>query len=207
MWFTYFCKIMHGSVDLKQTSLVQHMSEGNLWLLFAFLIYFVHWVFLLVQEEAILRAQELENAVSDADYTKAIQLAFELRRPHKLFDLFSRLCRLATINVPLFCLLSIPTNICGVVQEKRCWRPNREGSWWSWKGRNPCASWICTGMEHKAQTVSCCTGGAFSNVQNLSSDWHCGGIFLPSEMFARSKATTMVFTLWWINDKLLFNLF
>ncbi|WOK98682.1 transducin beta-like protein 3 [Canna indica] len=45
------------------------------------------------EEEAILRGQELENAVSDADYARAIQLAFELRRPHKLFDLFSHLCR------------------------------------------------------------------------------------------------------------------
>ncbi|XP_039142084.1 transducin beta-like protein 3 [Dioscorea cayenensis subsp. rotundata] len=41
------------------------------------------------EEEAILRGQELENAVTDSDYTKAIQLAFELRRPHKLLDLFS----------------------------------------------------------------------------------------------------------------------
>lgn len=45
------------------------------------------------EEEAILRGQELENAISDADYAKAIQLAFELRRPHKLFELFSQLCR------------------------------------------------------------------------------------------------------------------
>lgn len=36
-----------------------------------------------------MRGQELENAVTDSDYTKAIQLAFELRRPHKLLDLFS----------------------------------------------------------------------------------------------------------------------
>lgn len=46
-----------------------------------------------IQEEAVLRGQELENAISDADYTKAIQLAFELRRSHKLFELFSQLCR------------------------------------------------------------------------------------------------------------------
>ncbi|OVA02911.1 WD40 repeat [Macleaya cordata] len=45
------------------------------------------------EEEGVLKGQELENAVSDADYTKAIQIAFELRRPHKLFDLFSELCR------------------------------------------------------------------------------------------------------------------
>ncbi|WOG96997.1 hypothetical protein DCAR_0416336 [Daucus carota subsp. sativus] len=44
------------------------------------------------EEESVLRGQELENAVSDADYTKAIQIAFELRKPHKLFDLFSQLC-------------------------------------------------------------------------------------------------------------------
>lgn len=45
------------------------------------------------EEESILKGQELENAVFDADYTKAIQLAFELRRPHKLFELFGALCR------------------------------------------------------------------------------------------------------------------
>ncbi|KAI3411315.1 Utp13 domain-containing protein [Psidium guajava] len=48
---------------------------------------------MLMQEEGVLKGQELENAVSDADYTKAIELALELRRPHKLFELFSELCR------------------------------------------------------------------------------------------------------------------
>ncbi|KAJ6379635.1 hypothetical protein OIU76_016307 [Salix suchowensis] len=45
------------------------------------------------EEEGVLRGQELENAVLDADYNKAIQIAFELRRPNKLFELFSELCR------------------------------------------------------------------------------------------------------------------
>lgn len=45
------------------------------------------------QEEGVLRGQELENAVLDANYSKAIQIAFELRRPHKLFELFSNLCK------------------------------------------------------------------------------------------------------------------
>ncbi|OMO51098.1 hypothetical protein COLO4_37813 [Corchorus olitorius] len=45
------------------------------------------------EEEGVLRGQELENAVLDAEYTKAIQLALELRWPHKLFELFSALCR------------------------------------------------------------------------------------------------------------------
>ncbi|XP_029130005.1 transducin beta-like protein 3 [Cajanus cajan] len=45
------------------------------------------------EEEGVLKGQELENAVSDADYTKAIQIAFELRRPHKLYELFAELCR------------------------------------------------------------------------------------------------------------------
>lgn len=45
------------------------------------------------EEEGVLRGQELENAVLDADYTKAIQLAFELRRPHKLFELFASVYR------------------------------------------------------------------------------------------------------------------
>ncbi|GAV88863.1 Utp13 domain-containing protein [Cephalotus follicularis] len=43
--------------------------------------------------EGVLRGQELENAELDGDYTKAIQIAFELRRPHKLFKLFAGLCR------------------------------------------------------------------------------------------------------------------
>ncbi|EOY10125.1 Transducin family protein / WD-40 repeat family protein [Theobroma cacao] len=45
------------------------------------------------EEEGVLRGQELENAVLDAEYMKAIQIALELRRPHKLFELFSGLCR------------------------------------------------------------------------------------------------------------------
>ena len=47
----------------------------------------------MMQQEGILQGQELENAVSDADYAKAIQIAFELQRPHKLFELFAELCR------------------------------------------------------------------------------------------------------------------
>ncbi|KAI5567217.1 hypothetical protein POPTR_013G079600v4 [Populus trichocarpa] len=45
------------------------------------------------EEEGVLRGQELENAVLDADYIKAIQIAFELHRPNKLFELFAELCR------------------------------------------------------------------------------------------------------------------
>lgn len=45
------------------------------------------------EEEGVLRGQELENALIDADYTRAIQIAFELRRPHKLLELFRELCR------------------------------------------------------------------------------------------------------------------
>ena len=50
-----------------------------------------------MQEEGVLRGQELENSVLDADYNKAIQIAFELCRPHKLFESFAELCRLAMI--------------------------------------------------------------------------------------------------------------
>ncbi|CAN0878554.1 Protein TORMOZ EMBRYO DEFECTIVE, partial [Linum grandiflorum] len=45
------------------------------------------------EEERILKGQTLENAIMDKDYSKAIQLAFELDRPRKLFELFSELCR------------------------------------------------------------------------------------------------------------------
>lgn len=48
---------------------------------------------MMVQEESVLKNQELENAVKDADYTKAIQIAFKLRRPHKLYECFAELCR------------------------------------------------------------------------------------------------------------------
>lgn len=54
---------------------------------------------LIMQEEGVLKGQELENAVSDADYAKAIQIAFDLRRPHRLFELFSELCRLAVFYI------------------------------------------------------------------------------------------------------------
>ncbi|KAG2574368.1 hypothetical protein PVAP13_7KG326900 [Panicum virgatum] len=53
------------------------------------------------KKEEVLRGQELENAVSDSDYTKAIQLAFELRRPHRLLELFSQLARSADSEDPI----------------------------------------------------------------------------------------------------------
>lgn len=66
-----------------------------------------------MQEEGVLKGQELENAVVDADYSKAIQIAFELRRPHKLFELFAGLCRSAS-----FCasLLDVYENCCQISQ-------------------------------------------------------------------------------------------
>lgn len=57
------------------------------------ILYFVMPMSMPLQEEGVLRGQELDNAVLDANYTKAIQIAFELRRPHKLFELFAGLCR------------------------------------------------------------------------------------------------------------------
>lgn len=57
-------------------------------------------ILILPQEEALIRGQELENAVSDSDYAKAIQLAFELRRPHRLLDLFSLLHRYVISVLP-----------------------------------------------------------------------------------------------------------
>lgn len=61
------------------------------------------------KEEEVIRGQELENAVSDSDYTRAIQLAFELRRPHRLLELFSQLCRRADLEDPIEkALLALP---------------------------------------------------------------------------------------------------
>lgn len=53
------------------------------------------------EEEGVLRGQELENAVMDADFIRAIQLAFELRRPHKLFELFAEICRKGSADVQI----------------------------------------------------------------------------------------------------------
>ncbi|CAM8968469.1 unnamed protein product [Rhodiola kirilowii] len=47
----------------------------------------------LKKEEEALKDQELQNAIQDANYTKAIQIAYELRKPHQLFNLFKGLCR------------------------------------------------------------------------------------------------------------------
>lgn len=56
---------------------------------------------MLMQEEGVLKGQELENAVLDADYAKAIQIAFQLGRPHKLFELFAELCRFCNCSFAL----------------------------------------------------------------------------------------------------------
>ncbi|XP_027180585.1 transducin beta-like protein 3 isoform X1 [Coffea eugenioides] len=53
------------------------------------------------EEEGVLRGQDLENAVMDADYIRAIQLAFELRRPHKLFELFGEIYRKGSADVQI----------------------------------------------------------------------------------------------------------
>ncbi|GAB2216024.1 hypothetical protein Droror1_Dr00023791 [Drosera rotundifolia] len=45
------------------------------------------------KEENILKVQELENVVLDADYTKAIKIAFELRIPQKLLEVLSEIHR------------------------------------------------------------------------------------------------------------------
>ncbi|OIT05374.1 PREDICTED: uncharacterized protein LOC109224106 [Nicotiana attenuata] len=44
-------------------------------------------------EEGILRGQELKNALIYADYTRAIQIALERRRPHDLLDIFGEINR------------------------------------------------------------------------------------------------------------------
>ncbi|CAK9162648.1 unnamed protein product [Ilex paraguariensis] len=58
---------------------------------------------LVIQEEGVLKGQELENAVSDVDYTKAVQITFQLCRPHKLLKLFGEISRgiLSTFGIRL----------------------------------------------------------------------------------------------------------
>ncbi|KAL6652122.1 hypothetical protein ACP70R_011047 [Stipagrostis hirtigluma subsp. patula] len=71
-----------------------------------------------IMEEEALRGQELENAVSDSDYTRAIQLAFELRRPHRLLELFSQLCRRDDSEDPIErALLGLPRDGLRVLLE------------------------------------------------------------------------------------------
>ncbi|MCL7032405.1 hypothetical protein MKW94_026349 [Papaver nudicaule] len=54
------------------------------------------------EEEGVLKGQELENALSDANYIKAIKTGFELRKPQKLFELFSELIKLTDEVYQLF---------------------------------------------------------------------------------------------------------
>ena len=44
-----------------------------------------------LQEEEILKDQDLSNALADTNYAKAVQLAFELKRPFKLLGVFTEL--------------------------------------------------------------------------------------------------------------------
>ncbi|XP_047980468.1 transducin beta-like protein 3 [Salvia hispanica] len=53
------------------------------------------------EEEDVLKGQDLENAVLDRDYTRAVRLAFELRKPHKLFELFSEVIRKPNADVQI----------------------------------------------------------------------------------------------------------
>lgn len=82
----------------------------------------------LMQEERVLKGQELENAVLDADYVKAIQVAIDLRHPHRLFDLFSKLLRFtiilfnhsdAVLSLPLFFLCKYLPIYSFVLSRKR----------------------------------------------------------------------------------------
>lgn len=43
------------------------------------------------EEEEVLTCQDMENAIADEDYIKAVKSAIELRRPHKLYKLFELL--------------------------------------------------------------------------------------------------------------------
>ncbi|KAI3718683.1 hypothetical protein L6452_19563 [Arctium lappa] len=52
-------------------------------------------------EEGVLKGKELENVVLDANYTKDIHLAFELRRPNKLLELFAERCMLKYEGTPI----------------------------------------------------------------------------------------------------------
>ncbi|MCO5557503.1 hypothetical protein L7F22_011068 [Adiantum nelumboides] len=45
------------------------------------------------EEEETLKDQDLSNALANADYTAALQLAFELKRPFKLLNVFTELFR------------------------------------------------------------------------------------------------------------------
>ena len=64
-----------------------------------------------------MKGQDLENAVLDRDYTRAVRLAFELRKPHKLFELFSevirwndRFCSILICYLRYMSILAPPSN-------------------------------------------------------------------------------------------------
>ncbi|CAL1375053.1 unnamed protein product [Linum trigynum] len=53
------------------------------------------------EDERVLRGQTMENAVQDGDFSKAIQIAFDLNRPRKLFGLFSEICRKKYVSLQM----------------------------------------------------------------------------------------------------------
>ena len=55
-----------------------------------------------IQEEEALKDQDLSNALADTDWVKAIQLAFELRRPFRVLKVFEDLLRYCALNFLLF---------------------------------------------------------------------------------------------------------
>ncbi|KAG5126998.1 hypothetical protein JHK82_027833 [Glycine max] len=71
-------------------------------------------------EEGVVKGQELENVVSDADYTKAIQIAFELRRPHRLFELFVKQGLGGRVHLILSEVAPLSAHVEGYLQVVTC---------------------------------------------------------------------------------------
>lgn len=51
------------------------------------------------QEEEALKDQDLANALKETNYVKAVQLAFELKRPYRLLNVFEEVYRFVVVTL------------------------------------------------------------------------------------------------------------
>lgn len=105
---------------------------------------------MLMQEEEVLKGQELENAVSDANYTQAIQLAFKLRRPHRLYELFAGLCRLAFFYFCCLNLVGIPLTDFSAGREGLKIKLTKHSRHWTVKSSGPYLAMFESGIQNQS---------------------------------------------------------
>eukprot|EP00850_Spirogloea_muscicola_P018245 SM000165S02206 [mRNA] locus=s165:102031:106956:- [translate_table: standard] len=78
------------------------------------------------EEEAILKDQDLSNALAAADYVHAVQLAFELRRPYKMLSVFSQLIGSGVAEAGLKAVVAplVPDQLRVLLEYVREWNTN-----------------------------------------------------------------------------------